>query len=219
MAFPTTGILDSGVGSDAEPITGSWSQPLFTGELGLRRTSNRIAPNSAGAGNAWWNAAEFGPGSEVYCEVGVMPTTGQFIQMFVRLQNEGGSNPPGPDAYMARMIGNSSGAETVRLYERLSGTATALGADITSESFVVGDAFGLEVSGTSITAYRRSGGVWASIGTRTSGGVSAAGPIGLELEGSGIRVVNFGGGTITSSPVFPPVGRSSNIGWLSRGGG
>ncbi len=214
MAFPTTGILDSGVGANAEPIGGNWSEPLFLGEGTLRRTTNRIAPASAGSGNGWWNPAEYGPDCEVYCEIGVMPTTGNFIQLFSRLQSEGGANPPGPDAYMCRLVGNDAGNETVRLYERVGGVASALGADMTSDAFVVGDAIGMEVIGTTISAYRRSGGVWALLGSRTNSSISAAGPVGLELVQTSLRVVNFGGGTVvTDTTALPPITALGAIGF------
>jgi hypothetical protein len=66
--------------------------------------------------------------------------------------------------------------------------------------------------GSTITIYRKTGGVWSSVKTCTDSTYSSAGKIGLETQGTTARLDNFGGGTVVSNsaPAAPTLSSPSN---------
>jgi hypothetical protein len=94
MAFPVTGILDSGSGTDADPIAGIWSGPMVTGDRQVRRVSNQFAPHSVdGYGNSYLNGATYGPDVEAYCTLrSAFPASSRIIYW---LRGTPGASPTG----------------------------------------------------------------------------------------------------------------------------
>lgn len=190
MAFPTTSVLDTFTRADENPVASGWSGPMFTGEQQLQVTSQQLRAPSGG-GNSYWSSSTFGADTEVYCTIPAQALAGAFLQLFARTTNI----PTSPQCYMARLI-FASGNDTVRLFRRVGGVSTQLGADITTEDFALNDKFGLEVIGTNVSAYRYTAGSWTQIGTRSDSNISGTGSIGLEWTDNVGRADDFGGGTV-----------------------
>ena len=195
MPFPTTAVLDTFTGADESPITTNWTCPLFSGELGYNRLSNAIAPSALGQfSNGYYDIATFGTDSEAWVTITTMGAATDHLTLYAAMINAGAA---ALDGYAVRMI-CAAGAETVRLLRYDDGSSTTLGADITSESFVDGDGLGVQRVGSDVTAWRRSGGVWSLIGTRTDATYTHTGHIGLQFFAatppSTFVLDDFGGG-------------------------
>jgi hypothetical protein len=186
MAFPVSSVLDSFDRADGA-VGANWTK-LWSGDLDLQIVSNLACCNTAnGWANGGWNGATYGPDCEGYVTISTVSNT---TRVYARVNSLGTAG--GPSGYRVSYDGFSE----VKIERMDSGTATLLGALIT-KSFSNGDAFGIEVVGSTITCYRKpSGGSWASLGSRTDTTYSSAGYIGLELYHEITRVNDFGGGEI-----------------------
>jgi len=196
MAFPETSILDSGTGTDANPVGGSWSGPTVTGNQQLRRVSNKFAngPGTSADNGSYWNA---GPTSsadcECYCTIDTAGSgAGNWVEVEARIQNVGTS---GADYYA--VLANLNG-QSMEFFVVTNGVYAPLGSPSAlpgSVSWSNGDAIGIEIIGTTINGYyKASGGSWQLVASRTDSTYSAAGHIALSIGGSTSRVTNFGGG-------------------------
>lgn len=196
FGFPTASVLDSGTGSDENPVAGSWSGPTVTGFGQLRRISNQFA-NGAGDSNdngSYWNV---GATSSADCEVyATIPTvasgSGNWVELEARIQAVSTS---GADYYAVSANFSTQGIDywvvTNGSYTQLGVTQTLPG----GVSWANGDSLGLEIVGSTITAYfKASGGSWQAVSSRTDSTYSSAGHIALSIGGATARVTNFGGG-------------------------
>lgn len=207
MAFPTTSILDSGSGTNSNPING-WTADIFgKGNTALQRTSNQITGSSSSQMNdGWFGSTNYGPDSEVYWTMNTTPGDFKTIGGFLRIQGPGASTA---DAYDIEYLHVNAGGSSVTINRVDNGVDTQLGATI-SQDMAAGDSLGLSITGSTLQAYyKASAGSWGTLSTtRTDSTYSSAGKIGLEIELSTARVTNFGGGTIVSStfpvPHLPP---------------
>ena len=94
MAFPTTPVLDDFNRANENPLdNGTWTIP--SGAQIMRIISNAAVPTAvAGASVAYWSVGAFGPASEVYSTVTVLPgstnytpSTATITQLVDRLQD------------------------------------------------------------------------------------------------------------------------------------
>jgi hypothetical protein len=216
MAFPTTSVLDDFNRADENPMTG-WSS--FVGAGARHEVVGNTCEASGAAANDYWNAATFGPDCEVYATV-VEKTTGALIKLYARLVSVGSV---AVDGYAVRHTTVSGAAnDTIGLYRVDNATETLLGSAFTQE-VAVGDSFGLEIVGDTLTAYyKASGGSWTALGTETDSTHAGAGNIGVAISVTNTAGIDdFGGGTIASSAVTiepsvgsqPITGRTPTIGW------
>ena len=213
MSFPTTPILDSGVGTDADPIAGNWAGPTYAGELELRRSSNTLQKQvGASDGSSYWNASVFGPDVEAYVTLGTRPDDGgPLVQVEARLDPIGA-----PNGYVVRFLPDAGG-DIIRIRIINAGSTSALGADII-QNIENGDSFGIQCLGSSISAYwKPAAGAWTLLGTRTDATYIQAGRIALTASTSGTpaQLTNFGGGTVDEGGP----GDDPPIGFLGRGAG
>lgn len=215
MAFPTTGILDSGVGADQNPLTTGWTCPLFTGNPSLARISNKIgATDDANDSNGWYDIETFGPDSEVHCTIDTRGANGDGLTLYARTNGQPGS----VDAYAARVL-FQAGTDIWRLgwYENSVGF-TQLGTDTTLE-VVAGWGLGLAVVGNDLQLWSRQGDdptAWTMLfNTTHSTFAGLSGSLGVQIALSGastaMRITDFGGGTV----FIPPVDQGgSPIAWV-----
>jgi hypothetical protein len=193
MAFPTTSIISSFTGPDEDPLSegGIWTVGAGVGINGINGSQERIS-NQAGArsGNAIYNVSTFGPNTESYATLPVLPTNGAgATYCYARLS-----------ALSATANGYSvdwrvtGGTNTMRLLRYDAGSGTSLGS--WTQALSAGDAIGLEIIGSSLQAYVFSGGSWAPVQSPvTDGTYSAAGYVGFGITDVNARVDDFGGGT------------------------
>lgn len=214
MPFPTTPILDSGVGGDEAPLAGNWAGPTYTGEDQLRRISNQIAANTgvASFGDSYWNASQFQANQEARLTVAAFPNVGEMLQIEVRLSPLLGA----PNGYTLRFIPDA-GTDILRLRKITAGSTSALGADILQE-VAIGDSLGIQCIDDSIMCwYQPAAGAWTLLATRTDSTFIQVGNLGVSMQtpGGPTRITNFGGGNVSLSQASdnPP------IGFLGRGAG
>jgi len=196
MAFPTTPILDNfNRVNQGPPPSASWHTPLddFLDPLdGCIVSSNEATHQAAPAGlfgYATWNAATFGPDSEVYADAG---TTGIFpFRLHARMTgiNIGGFN----NSYFLHV---SSSA--IQIFKSVGGTNTLLGTLVRTNA--AGESFGLEMIGSTLKGYFKPvAGAWTVALTVTDTTYTAAGRLGIALSAispPNVRTDNFGGGTV-----------------------
>jgi hypothetical protein len=166
MAFPTLGILDD-FNRDENPLgNGNWSGPAVGLSNHLRTFVATIAMAQAGGvGASYWSASQFGPDIEIYATV----SGGQNQLAFVWR-----TSSPGLSSYSGYQASVVHSASVVRIYKVVNGTPSQLGADI-SVSFADGDSVGIEHVGATITLYKKTGGTWSSVDTRSNNDISGAG--------------------------------------------
>jgi hypothetical protein len=203
MAFPTTSVLDNFTGTNGDDLpvySGNWS--TTTGIANLEIQSNTATGTSSGSNNAnYWNVSNFGPDSEGFVTISTLPNVGESVGVGVRTQQEtSGATVDGYWVFYTRQ----SGTDNFTLERLDNGVLTQLGADF-AQNVSAGDSIGIEVVGTTLTAYYHNGTSWSSLGTRTDSTYSAAGKVLLFTSSTASRLDDFGGGTYVASGVTIPV--------------
>jgi hypothetical protein len=203
MAFPTTSLLDNFSGT-----LSNWTNSQF-GDGALTIVSGAVqGPDGTHWGGAVWTNA-FGPDMESWVNWSALPATTDDTGIWVRCTNSGGS-PTGYTLTLQATTGNwwltrfLAGAGSIG--NLASGTQAAAG---------VGDSFGLQVIGTTVTAYYKvSGGSWVVLTSQTDTNISGTGKIGLEVFGNVQLLDNFGGGTYVP-PGYGTPGKIAAVSWIS----
>lgn len=194
MAFPTTSVLDDFNRADTgPPPSTSWTSNLVVGDT-LQVISNQLGASAAG--DAYWNVATYGPDSEIYVAVPVLPTSG--FRLFIRVAQPGETTV---DAYSIDFFPTIT---EIRFQRWADGAPTQLGASI-SYALNANDRTGFEALGSDLTYYRDTGGGFAAVDSRSDSTYSSAGYIGIRLQDTTERLDNFGGGTVVVVVVTPRV--------------
>lgn len=196
MPFRITPILDSGVGADADPIGGNWvlmPNSAAVGVTDLLRVSNQIGAHVGTASVDYWNTT-FNANCEVYCQIAVTGNAAEFVDLYYRGKDV--SSILTFDAYSCRWT-VSAGTDTIVLTRLDDIVATTLATF--NQEISAGDWFGAQIIGSTLTAYYESAaGVVTVLGTATDATYAAGGYFALAVNGTTIRVTNFGGGNIVS---------------------
>lgn len=204
MAFPTNGVFDDFNRADNTDLGANWA--AFASYTALRILSNAVACRSGQpSGGEYYSAATFGPDCEFYADLVGPITTNQTFAIWARVTTPTGSY----DAYETEVV-IAAGTDQVFIYRFDDAAATQLGATI-SQNFAAGESLGLECSGSNITAYRKSGGTWSSLGTRSDATYNSAGNFAFyhDDQGNDSGWDNAGGGTIAAATKAPPPFRRS----------
>jgi len=193
MAFPTTGILDNFNRANEDPLANStWTK--ITGSQNLKIVSNicQGSPFNQLSG-AYWSATTFGPDSEAYVTVLVIPGGANYVRLYARLTSPGGAQ----NSYFMQFSNDSNGC---RIFIESGGTPTAIAQDAAAR-YVANDVLGFEVIGSTLTVYKNG----ASVLSTTDATFSAAGFIGLGARQSTAQLDDFGGGTVVpAAAAFVP---------------
>jgi hypothetical protein len=151
-----------------------------------------------------WNTS-FGVDQEMYITINTIPNVGSAISIIARGQDTG--NVTTIDGYIVTYT-RVAGTDTCNIQRLDNGVGTTLGSTI-SQEIAAGDSIGIQVRGSTIEGFYRSGsGAWVSLGTRTDTTYTAAGQLCVIGQGTTARLSNFGGGTYVP---FPPLPR-----WLAE---
>jgi hypothetical protein len=198
-SFPTQGILDTFTRANENPLSdgGKWTCAYFTAN-NLQLLSNAVKASTSSDGSCEWNVTTFGPESEAYVTVATLSSTADATAiLFVRAAS-------GTTGYLLFVCQANdatcdagAGWAIIRLDSGLSSPVLLTSA---SSPISAGDSIGLLVKGSTITGYKKTGGVWGSVLSTTDSTYSAAGNIGLIIENDssqGMTLTNFGGGTGT----------------------
>lgn len=186
MAFPTTGILDAfGRADEGPPPSASW---VTSSGLGHQVVTNAAQANATDTFTAsTWNSS-FAADQECYFDATQMGSgASAYFVTSVRIATAA--------TYLSNHYELNWYGSTLEVWKRFDGVWTQRGASI-SYTFAANDQLGLEVSGTTLTAYQNS----TSLGTRTDSDVSGSGFTGVGTNwpsgATAPRLDDFGGGAI-----------------------
>ncbi len=191
MAFPVNGIIDNfNRANEGPPMTG-WADLI----AGLVVAANVCDVGGPGLNASYWTTIMTAADCEVYATIASVPASNRSMYVMARIADIAA---PSFDGY-ALKFNKLSGTDTLQIIRIDNGTETVLGANF-SQELAVGHKFGLEIVGTTLTAYVDTGSGWTSLGSRTDGTYSAAGYLGLGIASG--TCDNFGGGELGGGP--PP---------------
>lgn len=194
-SFPTQGILDTFTRANENPLSdgGKWTCPYLS-PLSLQIVSNQAVGQTTSDSGCFWNNATFGPETEAYVTVATLPPSGASVLLTAR-QDTGSVNGYAVFMCISGSCDFGVGWTIVRI-DAGGPTVLATNAGVIS----AGDSIGMLIKGSTITAFKKSGGVWSSVFSTTDSTYSAAGNIGVNVESGGgttAALTNFGGGTGT----------------------
>jgi hypothetical protein len=213
MAFPTTSVLENFTGTDGTtPPNSNWTNKIldFTALSGIKIDVNQAAKNTTAYGNdAYYNVSTYGPDSEAYVTVPNIPAVNaEQIVLFARLNSIGSGTTTG----YALIVGHDGTAFRLwRLYKIAAGGFNLQIGSNTLQSVAAGDGVGLEIIGSTLTGYWKSGaGAYASVLSGTDSTYTTAGNIGFQEAATSslgvIRLDNFGGGTYAGGTAKTGIG-------------
>lgn len=191
-AFPNTPILDDFNTGGAQALTAraGWGSSAFltTQTSFTTNATPTTADGSSPGGNNW---AATWTDMEAYCTLAAWSGTTDEFLICARIQAFGAS-----PTYYAIDLGNIA-ATGVELIKVVAGARTQLAS--TTNPFTNGDSYGIDVLGTTITAYYRSGaGVWQQLLQTTDSSITGLGSIGFRhILTSSVSIDNFGGGDLS----------------------
>lgn len=200
MAFPTTGVLDTFDRADENPLSdgGKWTNKTDPGFGDCQVLTNLGAGVGAGGNGAFRNNQTYGPDTEAFLTISTLAGNGDDTGVEIRIADGGLTTV---DAYRVVAQKAAGASNDIWRVARLDNTVqTVLGANIIQE-FSAGDGLGIEMVGSTITVYWKTGGTWTSLGTRTDTTYTAAGNIGMLMDTTTPRVNDFGGGTVGIIPL------------------
>lgn len=208
MTFPTTSVLDDFNRANAKPPSANWSK-IYWAVDNVSLVSNQIVGAAASETDAsYWNVETFGADCEAYATIASRATSGDYANMTleVRIQDPAASTYDGYELEVVMREGGSN-VNILRIWKYVDNDYEQLGSDIAT-TVNNGDAFGIEVTGTSTTtirAYRKpSGGSWGQVGsdiTDSSSPITSAGYIGVGFYNNASAATSaddFGGGTVVA---------------------
>ena len=193
MAFGATSIIDNFNRANENPMTG-WANMTTSG---LQVVSNACTTSGAGLNSSYWNTIFTGADCEAYVTIASDPASNRSMYVYVRLTDIGSGTTDG----YAIKFNKLSGTDTLQLIRVDNGSETVLGANFTQE-LTAGNKFGIEIVGSTLTAYVNTGSGWTSLGTRTDSTYSAAGYAGLGIASGSLD--DFGGGVLSSGITVTP---------------
>lgn len=204
MAFPTTGTLEDGSGSDEDPVTTNWESTenfVFSDSGRLAKISNQLtdasAPNGGTDTSSAYDTATFSPPIEIWARI---PTVSAVAADQFKLLMLTAINDTNADGYELH-VEKSAGTDIFRLRRRDNTTPTVLGADMNQE-VTSGDSVGISYVSGVLTAYYKSGaGAWTQLGTRSDSTYSGPFYIGIKTVQASPRAwkaVPFGGGNVVA---------------------
>lgn len=188
MAFGQTGILDNfNRANEGPPMTG-WTTPAGVG--GLIVSGSVCAASTANAFGIY-SASPSNANCEAWFTVSTATGAGATVSIFARAKDV--SSAATFDAYGLVVTEAATDWWAIRRVD--NGLATTLGASFAQE-VSNGDGIGIRCSGSTITAWYRSGsaGSWTELASRTDSTYSAAGYLAVSISDTTGRVDNFGGG-------------------------
>jgi hypothetical protein len=194
-AFPDTSVLETFTGTDdTSPPNSNWTNAALRGAAaGLDIEDNAVAPSTTGGyWGGYWNVEPFGPTSEAYATIANIGSTG-FFAVCVRLANIGVGTT---DGYC---VETADGTDDFIIYRLDDTVPTQLAQYTPSVAVTVDDKFGIKAVGSNICAwFNDDAGGWTELGCVTDSTHSAAGHIGLYINGTETvgGMDDFGGGTV-----------------------
>jgi hypothetical protein len=180
-----------------EPITWSPGRPRDASSTAASNNlliTGQQVTGTAGSNADYWNARQFGPGSEVWVTVATKPNVDNDpVVLGLRAQNPGLSTL---SAYQMYYIYHSSGADQYKISVRTNGLTTTTVASATGPTLNPGDQLLFRAIGTTLELWRESSGTWSRILVGTDGTYQNAGYTFVTARDPAVLLDNFGGGTL-----------------------
>ena len=190
LPFPRTATLDS-FARPAGALGTSWQSPGLGDAGTVTIQSSGLTRSSAGAGSATWRTQTFTANQEAFMTVPTLPGGSNFMQVAARVSTLSTSNL---SCYFLRVTPSTGKWE---LRRKLNGAASTAIKSFTLP-FAAGDSLGLQVIGSTLTAYRKPGaGAWTPVGSVADTAIPGAGYVSYTLGDTTIRGGAFGGGSIS----------------------
>ena len=184
--FPTTAVLDS-FSQAPGALSSNWQTPGLQDAGTVSVSASGQTAGSTGASSAIWKATTFGANQEAYLTVPVLPAAGHTFQVGGRVSSLTGSTV---SMYFLQVTPSKNLWD---LRKKLNGASSTSIKTFTAP-FAAGDAAGLQLSGSTITAWHETGGNWTSVGTATDTSITAGGYVVFTLGDTTMRGGAFGGG-------------------------
>ena len=198
MAFPTNATVLDAFNRSNGFLGADWTEMLGGAH---EIVSNQVRGPSSDQAVAGWDGATFGPNCEVYIDIPTIGATDDVIGLYLRMTT---LNLETCDGYGVN-LSIASGTDTLAIYRVDNGAHTQLGATI-NNNFANGDSLGLEVIGSTIKAYKKTGGAWSDIssGGRSDSTYGSAGYFYMLTTNTTYRLDNFSGGTVVAAAAGKP---------------
>ncbi len=184
--FPTTPVLDT-FSQAPGALSSNWQSPGLQDPGKVSVSVSGQTAGSTGASSAIWTATSFGANEEAYLTVPVLPAAGDFFQVGGRVSSLTGSTV---SMYFLKVTPSKNLWD---LRKKLNGAASTSIKTFTAP-FAAGDSAGLQLSGSTITAWRESAGSWTSVGSVTDTSITAGGYLVFTLGDTTMRGGAVGGG-------------------------
>ena len=185
--FPSTPVLDSFVQTPGA-LSPNWQSPALQDSGTVKVPGSGSTSSSAGTSSATWTHTQFAADQEAYVTVPALPAAGGFLQVGGRVSSTAGSKV---SLYFLRVTPSKNLWD---LRKKLNGAASTSMGTFTAP-FAAGDAIGIKMSGSTITAYHEAGqGAWSSVGSVTDTSIAAGGYLTFTLGDTTVRGGAFGGG-------------------------
>jgi hypothetical protein len=192
MAFPANGVIDNfNRANEGPPMTG-WANIVS----GLVVSSNACAPSSTGTRSGYYSTILTEADCEVFVTVVTAPANNRNVTLLARVHDVSGTSF---DGYGLR-LNKVSGTDTLQIVRIDNGSLTNLGSAI-SQEIASGNKIGLEIVGSTLTAYVDTGSGWTAVGNTTDSTYNVAGYLGIDIGGSG-TLDDFGGGELSGGGSF-----------------
>lgn len=194
---PVTSLLDDfNRANNSGPPGPNWTHMVVNSTAAsnnLLITGQQVT-GTAGSNADYWNAQQFGPGSEVWVTVATKPNVDNDpVVLGLRAQNPGLSTL---SAYQMYYIYHSSGADQYKISVRTNGLTTTTVASATGPTLNPGDQLLFRAIGTTLELWRESSGIWSRILVGTDGTYQNAGYTFVTARDPAVLLDNFGGGTL-----------------------
>ncbi len=187
-AYPRTGVLDS-FARAAGPLGANWQSPGLQDGGTVAIKSSGQTGISGGAATATWNTS-FGADQEAFLTVPTLPAANGFIQVAARVSTQ---NAATVSCYFVRVT-PATGAWDLRVKLNGGGSSSL---KTFNAPFAAGDGLGMQLTGTTITVFRKAGAAaWSVVGSATDNSITGGGYTSFTLSDTTARGGAFGGGTI-----------------------
>lgn len=199
VGFPLmSSLADDFNRPDSTNLGANWVNQSRTGGDGFQIVGNRLKTMIDGSWDGvHWNSVA--ADQECYVTVPVISAMSSTWQLWVRRD---------PVADTGYFVAIPNGGGPVQLYRRVTGADTALGG-FSTMPVNAGDAIGLQVSGSTITLFRKpSGGSWGVVSQRTDTTITAAGRCAIWANNSVWQFDDWGAQPL--APASTPVSGSDS---------
>jgi hypothetical protein len=209
QAFPTVSVVDNFNRANGA-LTLPWENNFFgAGQLEVNNNAARSGHSTNYRGSRWSSGGTIGPDLEVFATIAEPHADGRGMNIdwrtsttsdtryILSLQRQAGSNN---DALQVEKVLNG--------FYSTVGAAIPLGFD-----FTAGDGVGIRMVASTLTVYyKRAGGAWTALASRTDTSIRDAGRVTFYIEGQPGKWDDVGIGTYTADgepPPPPPAGQWS----------